>query len=110
MFARVYGKALIEAYELEKKSGPGAICYMSEKASKFLKGKNENYILEGLTDMLIWTDKNRVEAYCRIFYSKNFKEGLEPDERRHLLATKRYFSNLKNSGKGLEPIYPYPSK
>ena len=36
MYARVYGKALIEAYEIEQKSGPGAICFMNEKSFNYL--------------------------------------------------------------------------
>ena len=57
MYARVYGKALIEAYEVEQKSGPGAICFVNEKASDLIYKINSNYILEGATNALIWADE-----------------------------------------------------
>lgn len=31
-YARVYGKGLVIAHELEQKSGPGAICFLTESA------------------------------------------------------------------------------
>ena len=90
-YARVYGKALIGAYEIEQKSGPGAICYVSEVASNFLHQANDNYILNGITDMLIHFKK----------------DDLDKREQRHIKATYKYFSKLINSGKFLPPIYDY---
>ena len=55
-YSRVYGKALVAAHKLEQSSGPGAICYVDESASEFLHEMNENYIVQGQTDALVWSD------------------------------------------------------
>jgi len=106
-YARVYGKALIGAYEIEQKSGPGAICYVSEVASNFLHQANDNYILNGITDMLIWADKRLIDGLYRTFDLRLKKDDLDKREQRHIKATYKYFSKLKNSGKFLPPIYDY---
>jgi hypothetical protein len=106
-YARVYGKALIGAYEIEQKSGPGAICYVSEEASKLLLQANENYILNGITDMLIWADERLIDRLHRTFDLLMKKDNLDKKAQRHIKATYKYFSELKNSGKFLPPIYDY---
>lgn len=106
-YARVYGKALIGAYEIEQKSGPGAICYVSEEASKLLFQTNENYILPGITDMLIWADEWLIDGLYRTFDLLLKKDNINKKARRHIKATYLYFSNLKTSGKFLVPLYDY---
>jgi hypothetical protein len=86
-YARVYGKALVEAHRLEQRSGPGAICFVDEKASELLRTANDNYVLLGQTDALIWTDRRQLENWCKVskFYLDRQKVGTEA--RRHMRAT-----------------------
>ena len=106
-YARVYGKALIGAYDIEQKSGPGAICYVSEEASKLLLQANENYIIHGITDMLVWADERLTDGLYRTFDLLMKKDNLDKKTQRHIKATYKYFSNLKFSAKYLAPIYDY---
>ena len=106
-YARVYGKALIGAYEIERSSGPGAICYVSEDASKLLYQANNNYILDGITDMLVWADKRLIDGLYKLFDFLMKDDKLSKKAERHIRATFNYFSNLKKSGKSLAPIYDY---
>ncbi|MDL1970719.1 MAG: hypothetical protein LWW94_07060 [Candidatus Desulfofervidaceae bacterium] len=105
-YSRVYGKALVEAYKIEQKSGPGAICFVSEDASSLFR-KTNNYILDGLTNMLIWTHKEGVEHWCKMFNFLLKNEIEDMELRRHLLATLRYFQSLKNFGKDLPSSFDY---
>jgi hypothetical protein len=106
-YARVYGKALIGAYEIEQTSGPGAICYVSEEASNLLCQANDNYILNGIIDMLIWADKRLVDGLYRTFDLLLKDDNLHKNEQRHVKATYNYFSKLIISGKFLPSIYDY---
>lgn len=106
-YARVYGNALVGAYEIERNSGPGPICYVSEEASKLLRQANENYIIDGITDMLIWADKRLIDGLHRTFEFLLDRNNFNENAKRHIIAAYKYFSNLKNSGKFLAPLYDY---
>jgi hypothetical protein len=106
-YARVYGKALIGAYEIEQNSGPGAICYVSEEAYNLLCQANDNYILNGIIDMLIWADKRLIDGLYLTFDILVKDDNLHKKAQRHIKATYNYFSKLKKSGKFLAPIYDY---
>lgn len=101
MYARVYGKALIEAYEIEQKSGPGAICFINEKAFNILREINSNYVLDGKTCTLIWADEREIDYLCKSLKWMLENLDLYIEMRRHIIATHYYFCQLKNSGKYL---------
>jgi hypothetical protein len=106
-YARVYGKALIEAHRLEQRSGPGAICFVDEKASGLLRAANKNYVLLGQSDALIWTDTQHLEYWCKVskFYLDRQKIGTEA--RRHMRATAEYFRRAKESKKVVPDEFLY---
>ena len=106
-YARVYGKGLITAHALEGKSGPGAICYIDESASTILKNANDNYVLGGAVDTLVWADAGGIDYWIKVFEQRLTQEDLHPDEKRHYHATSDYFSRLKSSGKQLPDGYLY---
>jgi len=102
MYARVYGKALVAAIQLEERSGPGAICYVDERASRLLSKEDENFILQGQTDALIWADDKGIEYWLDVtsLYLSYTEERTEL--RRHLRATVEYYKRVKESGKALQ--------
>jgi hypothetical protein len=106
-YARVYGKGLITAHAFEERSGPGAICYIDETASIILKGANDNYVLEGAVDSLIWADLRGINYWLNVFESRMSLEDIHLSKRRHYRATTDYFSRLKLSGKQLPNDFLY---
>ncbi len=105
MYTRVYGKALIDAHEIEHKSGPGAICFVTERASIFLKKINTNYILDGMTRSLVWADSRHVIDLCASLNSMLTSRVNTKGIYKHIAATYYYFCQLKESGKFLPPIF-----
>ena len=100
--SRVYGKALVGTHEIERTSGPGAICFVDESASKLLMKANSNFFLEGAVDALVWANAESVADFQR-----SLEIGLNGKtqallERRHLKATYDYFQRLRVSGKTVE--------
>ena len=92
-YCRIYGKALVEARELERASGPGAICFLSEVAAHQLDAASRSYVLPGLTPMLAWPDKREALHLQRTF-SEMLKKEASPLTRRHLRATSRFFDEV----------------
>jgi hypothetical protein len=93
-FARVYGKALVLAHEMEQKSGPGAICYLTQNATEILRKLDENAVIEGVTPMLGWADERKAKI-LRSYMETGMKEE-EVDNVRHRLfsATKYYWEQV----------------
>jgi len=108
-YSRVYGKALVAANKLEQSSGPGAICYVDESASEFLYQMNENYILQGQTDALVWSDVAGVDYFHKLVSSFLSQEEKGSEMRRHLKATVEYFSSIKKANKYLPSDFGYIS-
>ncbi len=94
MFARVYGKALILAHELEQRSGPGAIPYLTEQASSVIEKVESNAVLPGVTPMLCWaTEKEAIvlAGYAQVNLEHEPHEG---HGRRHAIATRHYWDQV----------------
>jgi hypothetical protein len=97
--SRVYGSGLVQAYELENRSGPGAITFLTEEAAEKLKTVSKNSVLEGITPMLCWADEN--EAKTLLGYSKinvEYNQTMNA-ERRHALATQFYWQHVNDQRK-----------
>jgi len=94
MYARVYGKGLVIANELEQRSGPGAITFLTESAANRLSIASPNSVMLGTTPMLCWASER--EATMLVGYSKiNLKH--KPNQgagRRHALATLYYWEQV----------------
>ena len=105
MFARVYGRGLVLAHELEQRSGPGAISFLTEKAANLLSGVEPNSVLPGIVPMLCWASQDK--ANMMVKYAAMNLQG-EPSEgaaRRHAMATKRYWDEVVAHGKFLPEAY-----
>lgn len=106
--ARVYGSGLVHAYELEQRSGPGAIAYLTESAAASLLALDVSAVLPGIAPMLCWA--NGREANILLGYS-NTNVKLEPDAgaaRRHALATQFYWQQVVAQKKFLtEQYHPF---
>lgn len=99
--ARVYGKGLVLAYELEQRAGPGAIPYLTEQAAGIISKVNKNCVLPGVSLMLSWAPKKRAEMlskYAEIYLEHQPQEGAA---RRHGLATKHYWEQINAQKKYL---------
>jgi hypothetical protein len=50
--ARVYGKGLVQAYNLERRSGPGAVAFVSDEAASLIESSAPNSIVRGTNNVL----------------------------------------------------------
>ena len=105
MYARVYGKGLVIAAELEQRSGPGSIAFLTEPAAKLISSVSPNSVLPGTTPMLCWASER--EANTLVGYSQvNLDQ--EPNQgagRRHAQATLFYWEQVIVQKKFLPDLY-----
>jgi hypothetical protein len=104
-YARVYGKGLVTAHELEQKSGPGAICFLTDSAAELFRAAEPNSVLDGHTPMLCCATKQQAEGfegYARIHLERTEKDSVEW---RHANATKHFWSVVVRSEKLLPASY-----
>jgi len=93
-YSRIYGSAVVSAYQTEGSSGPGSICFVDEKASKFLISKSSCFITKKhFTDALVWAREPEVKKYIHVFRSL-YESAQHSDYKRQLLATLTYFESL----------------
>jgi hypothetical protein len=104
-YARVYGKGLVFAHELEQKSGPGAVCFLTEQAANILRNEDSCSVLESHTPMLCWATEQQAEGFKG--YAKLRAERIEKDttEWRHASATKHYWNMVISQQKFLPDGY-----
>lgn len=104
-YARVYGRGLVKAHELEQRSGPGAICFLTQSAAEVFRSKESNSVLEGHTSMLCWLTKDQATIQSR--YARSHLARTEEDSTpgRHAAATEHYFANIMRRRRFLPPDY-----
>ena len=105
MYARVYGKALILSHNLEQKSGPGAITFLTELAAQRLSSLDQNHVLPGTTPMLCWASEREAIALVGYSASKLESHPNESDGRRQALATKYYWEQVVARKQYLPDLY-----
>lgn len=88
-FARVYGEALVDAYELEGASGPGSICHLSEGAASLLQAAAPGSVIESIGPMLNWMEADDIEKWLN-WHRSTLEGEVAKEARRHLLATVRF--------------------
>lgn len=96
--ARVYGKALVEAAEHEKKCGPGAVVFLTEAAAVFLGERHPDYVLPCATHVLSLYSKTFLQAMLPVVDSW-IDDWLTPESQRQLRATRCYFLEMLRQGK-----------
>lgn len=104
-YARVYGKGLVIAYELEQKSGPGAVCFLTEQAAELLRSEESCSVLESHTPMLCWATEREAKVckgYAKLHFERTDKDTTE---RRHAAATKHYWNTVISQQKFLPDDY-----
>jgi len=104
-YARVYGKGLVDAYNLEHRSGPGAICFLTKETAELLLERESLSVLESNLPLLCWATEQQAKA-CQV----NAKLHLErtrrdTDEWRHATATKYYFDTVVSQTRFLPESY-----
>ena len=104
-YAHVYGKGLVIAHELEQKSGPGAVCFLTEQAAILFRGEEPSSVLESYTPLLCWATERQAKV-CQ-GYGKLHLERAENDtvEWRHATATKYYWDMVVSQLKFLPDGY-----
>lgn len=105
MYARVYGKALVLAHNLEQKSGPGATTFLTELAAQRLSELNPNHVLASTTPMLCWASEREATALVGYSTSKLNSHPNESDGRRQALATKYYWEQVVAQKRYLPDLY-----
>ena len=94
-YARIYGEAIVSAYQTESASGPGCICFIDKKASDYLISCSSQFIFnKHFTDTLVWAREPEAKHYLDIF--KNLLDFSVEDTslQRQLRATARYFEAI----------------
>jgi hypothetical protein len=105
--ARMYGSALVEAFELQEKSGPGAVCFVSEAASRVLEDSVPHTVLRGPTNVLAWPTPNEI-AHLRKTFNLLLNETSCPVElRRHVRASEHYLALMEQNGLALPTELSY---
>jgi hypothetical protein len=100
-YARVYGSALVEATQLQEKSGPGMVCFVSDTASQVLESIAPSVVLRGPTNVLAWPTMREVSRLRKTFEMllKNRSDHVEFV--RHARATQHYLMLMEKEGKVL---------
>jgi hypothetical protein len=104
-YVRVYGKGLVTAYELEQRSGPGAICFLTEQAAKLFLDNEPCSVIQSHTPLLCWATER--QAKIGQGYAKSNLERIEKDtaEWRHAKSTKHYWDIVVSQRKFLPDNY-----
>ncbi len=101
LYARVYGNGLVEAQLLEKKSGPGALCHVSQSAASVLAAALPACIFRGPSNLFVWPGNRGVEWHHSHFTRLVSNRDPDSPEGRHLGATLWFFDQLKNNSLSL---------
>lgn len=94
--ARVYGKALIEAYNLERQSGPGMLCFVSENAANLFSKAVPGSIFSSLSHILVWMPPEKLDKLRKIFKSLTEGKGISIEAQRHFLTTNRFLEQIRS--------------
>lgn len=99
--ARLYGSALVDAHELQEKSGPGMVCFVSEAASRILQDAISNVVLVGPTNVLVWPTAGEIAHLYKVFELLLKNASYPAEFRRHVRATKEYMTAMEKGGLAL---------
>jgi len=104
-YARVYGKGIVIAHGLEQKSGPGAVCFLTEQAAELFRSKEACSVLESRTPLLCWATERQARAcqgYANLRLEQTEKDTLEWG---HAAATRHYWDTIVLQRKFLPDHY-----
>lgn len=96
--ARVYGKGLVQAYTIERTSGPGVVTFVGDSASELFEQEIPGSILRGQSNILICLNRVEIEAWRSFFSGQVRDEPIESPARSHLLATLRILDMMETGG------------
>lgn len=100
-YARVYGRALVEASQLQEKSGPGMICFVSDEASMILSRITPSVILDGPTNILVWSTVREISHLRKTFEMLLNSASKSVEFRKHARATQYYLTLMEKENKAL---------
>ena len=94
-YARIYGEAIVSAYQTEGSSGPGCLCFIDKKASEYLSSCSSQFIFnKHFTDTLVWAREPEAKHYLDIFKDLLDFSVDDTSLQRQLSATARYFEAI----------------
>lgn len=99
--ARVYGKALVEAFTVEGASGPGVATFVSDPASDLFDKEIPGSILRGQSNVLVCLNQAEVKAWKCFFSDCAEREPHLSAARTHFFATVRILKMIENNGGGV---------
>jgi hypothetical protein len=99
--SRIYGDGLVHAYELEQRSGPGAVAFLTESAANVLCTIDENSVMLGATPMLCWANQREAEILLNYAKAGVDREPEAGNARRHARATLFYWEQIASQRKYL---------
>jgi len=110
-FARLFGPGLVEAHDLEARSGPGAALHVGESAARFLETRGANYLSSGRRRILNWLTESvraRLPAHLEAMRKDPESSG---ERKRQVDATIDHLARLKDvPGYDDEFIYQFMPK
>jgi hypothetical protein len=106
LYARVYGRALVDAHRLEQRSGPGALCTLSHRAALVLSEVDPAAVLDGPSRYLVWSDPRGVGWFTSFFRHGLRDTSPDSEASRHIHATAWYFEQLYARRQSLPAEFP----
>lgn len=88
-YCRVYGGALVDAVEMEGRSGPGVLCFLTENAAAVLSKVAPHSYISAASHILIPFPERTLAAVAKTMEFLLSRAGLDEEEKKHLSATVR---------------------
>lgn len=107
MYARVYGKGLVIAADLEQRSGPGSIAFLTEPAANLISSVSPDSVLPGATPMLCWASERGANILVGYSQGNLEHESSQGSGRRHAQATLFYWEQVVAQKKFLPDLYEF---
>ena len=104
-YSRIYGKGLVAAYQLEQRSGPGAVCYLTDGAATLFREIESASVLDGHAPMLCWATEPQAQGMFRYAASHLDRSDKDSPEWGHAYATKHYWRSVIAQAKFLPDAY-----
>jgi len=97
-FARVYGKGLLKAQNIEKGSGPGAVSFLAPDIARLVRASTTHPVLQGPVDVLVWASPRINRMIQSLSSSAIAREDESTDAARHMIATLWYYQEMERLG------------
>jgi len=94
--ARVYGRALVGAYDIEQTSGPGILPFATQQAAEHIERISPNSTFSLATPVIRFCADVQLERLVQ-FYSNFLRDDTPALERKHIEATLRAIAIMQRT-------------